>query len=117
MAYGSAARRSVLVALIVALIIPLSAAITFDPPVFVNTGLGPSSLAVADFNGDSHLDFVSAIYKHLGDGRRMFGMHDVLALLEQRPELLALNSGIARNEGLERSRRLDRLATKGGAGV
>ena len=61
------------------------------------------------------LDFVRAIYNQLGDGRRMFGMHDVLALLEQRPELLALNSGIARNEGLERSRRLDRLATKGGA--
>jgi len=62
------------------------------------------------------LDFVRAIYDELGgDGRRIFGMHEVLALLERRPDLSAVNAGIARNEGLERSRRLDRLTTQGGA--
>src|SRR5262245_24505111 len=62
------------------------------------------------------LDFVRAIYDELaGDGQRMFGMREVLALLERRGELSAMNSGITRNEGLERSRRLDRLPTKGGA--
>ena len=62
------------------------------------------------------LEFVRAIYDELAaDGRRAFGMREVLALLERRPDLSALNAGITRNDGLERSRRLDRLATKGGA--
>jgi len=62
------------------------------------------------------LEFVRAIYDELaGDGGRMFGMHEVLALLRRRPELSTMNAGITRNEGLERSRRLDRLATPGGA--
>jgi spore coat polysaccharide biosynthesis protein SpsF (cytidylyltransferase family) len=62
------------------------------------------------------LEFVRAIYHELaGDGRRAFGMHEVLSLLDRRPELSALNAGITRNEGLERSRCLDRLATQGGA--
>ena len=61
------------------------------------------------------LEFVRAIYGELAANGRMFGMNEVLALLERRPALSALNSGITRNEGLERSRRVDRLATKGGA--
>jgi len=58
------------------------------------------------------LAFARAVYDHLApDGRRIFGMPEVLDLLRARPELAALNMGIARNEGLERSRRLDLAAT------
>jgi len=54
------------------------------------------------------LDFVRSVYRELSpDGARRFAMRDVLALLDARSELLALNGGIRRNEGLERSRRLD----------
>jgi spore coat polysaccharide biosynthesis protein SpsF (cytidylyltransferase family) len=54
------------------------------------------------------LDFVRAIYDELApDGTRIFGMTDVLELLGARPDLSALNGDIARNEGLERSRRFD----------
>jgi spore coat polysaccharide biosynthesis protein SpsF (cytidylyltransferase family) len=59
------------------------------------------------------LTFVRAVYDELAPGgRRTFGMREVLDLLRVRPELLALNSGIARNEGLLRSRRRDLAATK-----
>jgi spore coat polysaccharide biosynthesis protein SpsF len=59
------------------------------------------------------LEFVRAIYAELApDGRRVFGMRDVLDLLRTRPELSTLNSGIARNEGLFRSRRRDLAATR-----
>jgi len=60
------------------------------------------------------LEFVRAVYDELApDGARIFGMRDVLALLRRRPGLSALNAGIRRNEGLERSRQLD-LAARGG---
>jgi hypothetical protein len=39
-------------------------------------------------------------------------MREVLDLLRARPELGALNDGIARDEGLARSRRLDVAATR-----
>lgn len=59
------------------------------------------------------LEFVRAVYEALApDGRRLFGMDEVLELLRVRPELSALNEGIRRNEGLERSRRRDLAATK-----
>jgi spore coat polysaccharide biosynthesis protein SpsF (cytidylyltransferase family) len=54
------------------------------------------------------LDFVRAVYRLLSpDGARLFGMGEVLDLVRARPELARLNDGIARNEGLERSRQLD----------
>jgi len=60
------------------------------------------------------LEFVRAVYDELApDGARIFGMRDVLALLRRRPGLSALNAGIRRNEGLERSRQFD-LAARGG---
>jgi hypothetical protein len=37
-------------------------------------------------------------------------MREVLTLLRGRPELAALNAGIARNEGFARSRQLDLAA-------
>ncbi len=55
------------------------------------------------------LEFVRAIHAELApDGRRIFGMREVLDLLRRRPELSAINTGIARNEGLRRSRQRDR---------
>ena len=60
------------------------------------------------------LDFVRAVYGALvADGERIFGMGEVLALLRERPGLATLNAGQRRNEGLERSERLD-LAARGG---
>jgi spore coat polysaccharide biosynthesis protein SpsF len=60
------------------------------------------------------LEFVRAVYAALAPaGNRIFGMGEVLALLRERPGLAALNAGQRRNEGLERSERLD-LAARGG---
>ena len=57
------------------------------------------------------LEFARAVYDQLApDGQRIFGMLEVLDLLRNHPELSAINAGITRNEGLERSRRLDRAA-------
>jgi spore coat polysaccharide biosynthesis protein SpsF len=53
------------------------------------------------------LAFVRAVYGELYHGR-VFGMNEVLALLERRPELALLNSGRMRNEGYERSVRAER---------
>ena len=47
------------------------------------------------------LVFVREIYRHLGE--QPFGMEEVLALLEKRPELARINGGIRRNEGYETS--------------
>jgi spore coat polysaccharide biosynthesis protein SpsF len=54
------------------------------------------------------LEFVRAVYAALGP--RLFGMADVLKLLEARPELRSLNAGQTRNEGLARSRAADTVA-------
>ena len=44
----------------------------------------------------------------------MFGVHEVLALLRRAVRSSStMNAGITRNEGLERSRRLDRLCDPG----
>jgi len=59
-----------------------------------------------DTEGD--LAFARAVHQRLApDGHRLFGMDEVLGLLRGRPELSELNAGIRRNEGLERSERLD----------
>jgi spore coat polysaccharide biosynthesis protein SpsF (cytidylyltransferase family) len=66
------------------------------------------------------LTLVRAVYAELApDGRRLFGMREVLDLLGRRPELSRLNTGIARNEGLGRSRQRDHVeaqAPRGGRG-
>ena len=51
------------------------------------------------------LAFVCAVYAELGEAP--FGMAEVLALLERRPELAELNAGIRRNEGYELSLKED----------
>lgn len=49
------------------------------------------------------LDFVREVFKALGPEACRAGMHDVLRVLDVRPDILALNAGIHRNEGFERS--------------
>ena len=57
------------------------------------------------------LEFIREVYRHLDDGTgRIFGMNEVLSLLERHPELLEINQGIQRNEGYQKSRREDRQA-------
>jgi spore coat polysaccharide biosynthesis protein SpsF (cytidylyltransferase family) len=52
------------------------------------------------------LEFVRLVYHHVG--RRIFGMAEVLQVLELHPELATVNAGIERNEGYRRSIREDR---------
>jgi spore coat polysaccharide biosynthesis protein SpsF (cytidylyltransferase family) len=54
-----------------------------------------------DTAGD--LEFARAVYAALDRAGRVFGMDDVLGLLESRPDLRALNAGQRRNEGFEKS--------------
>ncbi len=51
--------------------------------------------------------FVSAVYERLYPGKPDFSSEDICRLLDERPELLRLNSGIERNEGLQRSQQQD----------
>lgn len=51
--------------------------------------------------------FVSAIYERLYPGKPDFGSQDIYRLLDAEPELLRLNGGIGRNEGLQRSLQQD----------
>ena len=53
------------------------------------------------------LELVRAIYAHFDHAE--FGWREVLGLVQDRPELLVLNAGIARNEGYEQSLRQDRM--------
>jgi spore coat polysaccharide biosynthesis protein SpsF len=48
-------------------------------------------------------EFVARVYDELYAQNRAFSTGDVLQLLRRKPELLAINSGIGRNEGLLRS--------------
>lgn len=47
------------------------------------------------------LAFVRAVYEHFG--KTLFGMEEVLSLLDRDPRLLELNAGIGRNEGYIKS--------------
>jgi spore coat polysaccharide biosynthesis protein SpsF len=49
------------------------------------------------------LKFVRAVYGELFASQPQFGFRDVLALIERRPELRAINAHFERNEGLKRS--------------
>ncbi len=53
------------------------------------------------------LDFVRRVYEYLHPEKPAFGMKDVLNLLKQKPELMEINGGIARNEGYFKSLRED----------
>jgi spore coat polysaccharide biosynthesis protein SpsF (cytidylyltransferase family) len=56
------------------------------------------------------LEFMRRVYEELRPRGRPFGMSDVVDLLGQHPEILALNSDIERNAGLKKSLELDRQA-------
>lgn len=48
-------------------------------------------------------EFVTRIYERLYSENRVFGMDDILALLESDPALAVINAGIERNVGLKKS--------------
>jgi spore coat polysaccharide biosynthesis protein SpsF len=58
-------------------------------------------------------ELVRRVYEALYPRNPAFATDDILALLAARPELLALNRGIQRNEGLARSRAADTPETLG----
>lgn len=47
--------------------------------------------------------FVEAVYTELFPHNNDFAMQDILALLDEKPELREINQGILRNEGLQKS--------------
>ena len=53
------------------------------------------------------LEFISAVYAELYNRDQRFNMTDILELLKRKPEFLTINTGIARNEGLEKSLALE----------
>ena len=59
---------------------------------------------------DEPRDFekIRCILEVLAPGNPLFSLEDILAYLEQHPEVEALNAGIGRNEGLERSLQKER---------
>lgn len=61
------------------------------------------------------LEFVRRIYGALYPANPSFSTADILALLDADPELVEINRGPARNEGLKRSRLQDRLSKRGAA--
>lgn len=61
------------------------------------------------------LQFVREVYTALYPRNPAFGMQDVLDLLERQPALAAINRGIVRNAGYEKSLREDQRMTSGAA--
>ena len=53
------------------------------------------------------LKLIAEIFAALSPSQPDFGIDAVLDLLERRPELLSINAGIDRNEGMKRSHRQD----------
>ena len=53
-------------------------------------------------------EFIRQVYKSLYPSNADFTMKDILRLLEQRPDMLAINQGIQRNAGLLKSLREDK---------
>ncbi len=49
------------------------------------------------------MKFIAAVFKSLYESNPEFGMGDVLNLLDGNPGLVQINTGISRNEGLEKS--------------
>ena len=47
--------------------------------------------------------FIEAVYEHLFPLKNDFTMEDIIALLKEHKELLEMNRGITRNEGLKKS--------------
>lgn len=57
-------------------------------------------------------ELVKQIYEELYSVRPAFGIQDILQLLERRPELLKINSHIARNAGFKKALLADQLFLK-----
>lgn len=57
--------------------------------------------------------FLSKVYDELGAKSDLFGMREILDLLNEKPELNAVNAGIKRNEGLLKSLREDKPVSGG----
>jgi len=55
------------------------------------------------------LKFVKEIYKRLYKNDEIFNMNDILSLLKKEPELMKINEGILRNEGLMKSLKEDKI--------
>jgi spore coat polysaccharide biosynthesis protein SpsF (cytidylyltransferase family) len=60
------------------------------------------------------LEFVRRVYAALGS-TTVFGMQEVIALIERRPDLRTINAGFERNEGYHKSLREDTTARTGDA--
>lgn len=54
-------------------------------------------------------ELITQVYEELYPARPAFSMRDILQLLERRPELLEINSHIARNSGLKKALLADEL--------
>lgn len=54
-------------------------------------------------------EFIEQIYGHLYPSNIDFSMQDILQLLGKKPELLAINQGIQRNEGLLKALKADKV--------
>ncbi|MBU0477143.1 glycosyltransferase family protein [bacterium] len=54
------------------------------------------------------LKFIKEIYKRLYKNDEIFNMNDILSLLKKEPELMKINEGILRNEGLIKSLKEDK---------
>jgi len=52
-------------------------------------------------------EFVTQVFEHLYPLNTTFGMGDVLEFLKDRSDIVSINSGIARNEGLKKSKLAD----------
>ena len=81
----------------------------------------PEKFCIGNFRNDDDLSslrwtldepddlvFIRAVYEALGPHGLNFSMQDVLALLQNRPDIARLNAGIMRDEGLQRSLAQDR---------
>ena len=57
------------------------------------------------------LEFARAVFRDLNPRNSMFRMNDVLDFLAERPEIMRINAGTARNEGYQASLRHDRIVS------
>ena len=55
------------------------------------------------------LEFIRQIYAELYPHKPDFTTEDILDLMKKRPELIKINSGIERNEGLKKSLKEDEV--------
>lgn len=58
------------------------------------------------------LQFAREIYKRLYEKKPIFLMQDILEVLEREPELIKINKGVIRNEGLAKSLKKEKLLKK-----